>query len=140
MRVLFRSGAARTNVAISVGERQMTACEDRDLVEFGGIRFMQFEATRFGGLTELIRVAHYCTVHDFQFVPHHDPQIHGHIVCAFSNGFGVETFPNKLRDPLWDTLFLLKPELKNSTLYLNEAPGLGFEVDWAQVKIGRAHV
>src|SRR3546814_9979963 len=65
---------------------------------------MQVAATLCGGLTELIRVAHYCAVHDVQFVPHHDPQIHGHIVCAFSNGFGVETFPNKLRDPLWDTL------------------------------------
>jgi len=122
--------ANRTRVPIAAGESQMTAWEARDLVDMGNIRYMQFDATRFGGLTELIRVANYCKVHDVQIVPHHDPQIHGHVVAAVSSGFGVETFPNKARDPLWDTLFSLKPEIKNSTVYLNEKPGLGFEVDW----------
>ncbi|SHI27465.1 L-alanine-DL-glutamate epimerase [Pollutimonas bauzanensis] len=126
--------ANRTRVAIAGGESQMTAWEARDLVDLGGIRYMQFDATRFGGLTELIRVAHYCAAHDIQFVPHHDPQIHGHVVCAFSNGFGVETFPNKKRDPLWDTLFSVRPEIKDSTLHLNDRPGLGFEVDWKEAK------
>ncbi len=126
--------ASRTRVPIAGGESQMTAWEARDLVDMGGIRYMQFDATRFGGLTELIRVANYCLVHDVQFVPHHDPQIHGHPVCAMRNGFGLETFPNKARDPLWGTLFSLRPEIRNSHVLMNEQPGLGFDIDWDVAK------
>jgi len=126
--------AGRTRVPIAGGESQMTAWETRDLVDLCDIRYMQFDATRFGGITELIRVANYCRVHDVAFVPHHDPQIHGHVVCALENGFGVETFPNVRRDPLWDTLFSLKPEIRDSTLFLNEEPGLGFDIDWDVAK------
>ena len=126
--------ANRTRVPIAAGESQMTSWEARDLVDMGNIRYMQYDATRFGGLTELIRVGNYCKVHDVRIVPHHDPQIHGHVVGALSNGFGLETFPNKERDPLWDTLFSLKPEIKDSYVYMNDEPGLGFDVDWSVAK------
>ena len=50
------------------------------------------------------------------------------------NGFGLETFPNKARDPLWDTLFSLKPDIKDSYVRMNEEPGLGFDIDWSIAK------
>ncbi len=126
----------RTRVALAGGESQLTLWECRDLVDLGAIRYMQFDATRCGGITELLRVAHYCMAHDVAIVPHHDPQIHGHVVAAMPNGFGVETFPNPQRDPLWESLFSLKPEIKDGHLYLNEEPGFGFDIDW---KVAKKH-
>ena len=61
--------------------------------------------------------------------PHHDPQIHGHLVAAVPNGYMLEVFPNQVRDPLWERLFIDGPEVVGGTLTLSERPGLGITLD-----------
>src|SRR3546814_6446755 len=88
---------------------------------------MQCDCTRGGGVTEFLRVAAYAEMHGIMAVPHHDPQIHGHLVLAAPNGFGLETFPNKARDPLWDELYTRRPEIRDGLVPFTDAPGFGFE-------------
>jgi L-alanine-DL-glutamate epimerase-like enolase superfamily enzyme len=57
--------------------------------------------------------------------PHHDPQIHGHLVAAVPNGYILEVFPNPVRDPLWSELFVEQPPVLGGELVLGDAPGLG---------------
>ena len=62
--------------------------------------------------------------------PHHDPQIHGHLVAAVENGALLEVFPDPIRDPLWPGLFSVQPEILAGEVLLSDRPGLGIELDW----------
>ena len=61
--------------------------------------------------------------------PHHEPQIHGHLVAAVDNGYMVEVFPNRARDPSWDGLFAERPALVDGQIVLGDRPGLGISLD-----------
>lgn len=126
--------AQRTTVPMAAGESEIHRWGCRDLIDMGGVKYMQFDCTRAGGVTEWLKVAAYAAAHGVMMVPHHDPQVHGHLVAAVPNGFGVETFPNPERDPLWQELYTQRPEIRNGILELTDDPGFGFELDWNTVK------
>ena len=80
-------------------------------------------------MTEWLKAAAYAAAHGVQMAPHHDPQIHGHLVAAAENGAVLEVFPNAARDPVWDGLFAVKPEIVAGEVVLSDRPGLGIELD-----------
>ncbi len=121
--------AATTTIPIASGESELHRWGCRDLILHGGIRIMQFDATRAGGVTEWLRVAAYAASHGVEMAPHHDPQIHGHLIAAVPNGHVQEVFPNPVRDPLWEGLFVDRPEIVDGILHVPERPGFGFNLD-----------
>ena len=50
--------AKATPIPLAHGEREWTRFTTRDFMTLGGIRFVQFDATRYAGFTEALRVAH----------------------------------------------------------------------------------
>ena len=74
-------------------------------------------------MTEWLRVAAYAAAHGVLMAPHHDPQIHGHLVAAAENGYMLEVFPNAARDPVWDGLFAVKPEIVAARSSCPTGPG-----------------
>ncbi|MFQ5972961.1 MAG: mandelate racemase/muconate lactonizing enzyme family protein [Alphaproteobacteria bacterium] len=125
--------AARTHVDLASGESELERWSSRDLIDQGAVRYVQFDCTRGGGVTEFLRIAAYADMHGLLVAPHHDPQIHGHLVMSAPNGFGLESFPNEERDPLWKELYADRPEITNGMLNLTDKPGFGFEIDWKTV-------
>jgi L-alanine-DL-glutamate epimerase-like enolase superfamily enzyme len=125
---LARVGAA-TTIPLASGEREPHRFGCRDLVDHTPIRFLQFDCTRAGGVTEWLRVAAYASAHGVLMAPHHDPQIHGHLLAAVPNGHIQEVFPNPVRDPLWSRLFTEQPQVLNGELVLGDRPGLGLTLD-----------
>jgi len=125
--------ALRTHVPLASGESEMHSWACRDLVDLGGIRYMEFDATRYGGVTEWLRVAAYSYANGVQMAAHHDPHIHGHLISAVPNGYCVETFPNAERDPLWSCLYTHRAQLRDGALHLGDEPGFGFGIDWKAV-------
>lgn len=126
--------ATRTTVPIASGESELTSWACRDLIDLGGVRYVQFDSTKRGGITEWLRIAAHCHLNGVWLAPHHDPQVHGHLVAASANGFGVETFTRSDRDPIWENLFTERPAIRNGMLYLTEAPGFGVDINWDYVK------
>jgi len=125
---LARVGAA-TAIPLASGERELHRFGCRDLVDHTPIRFLQFDCTRAGGVSEWLRVAAYASAHGVLMAPHHDPQIHGHLLAAVPNGHIQEVFPNPVRDPLWSRLFTEQPQVLNGELVLGDRPGLGLTLD-----------
>jgi L-alanine-DL-glutamate epimerase-like enolase superfamily enzyme len=121
--------AASTKVPLASGESELHSWAVRDLIDLAGIRYVQFDCTRAGGITEWLRVAAYASAHGVLMAPHHDPQIHGHLVAAAENGYVLELFPNETRDPVWAGLFSSKPDVRRGTVTLPARPGLGIELD-----------
>lgn len=122
--------AARTHVPLASGESEIHAWACRDLVDLGGIRIMQFDACRSGGVTEWLRVAAYSHLHGVVMSTHHEPHIHGHLAAAAPNGLNVECFPDADRDPIFAHMYTERAVLQYGRLHLNDRPGFGFAIDW----------
>ena len=121
---LARVGA-QTSIPLASGERELHRFGCRDLVDHTPIRYLQFDCTRAGGITEWLRAAAYASGHGVLMAPHHDPQIHGHLVAAVENGAVLEVFPDPVRDPVWPGLFAVQPDIVNGEVLLSDRPGLG---------------
>ena len=130
--------AQYTHVALASGESEQHSWACRDLIDLGAIRYMEFDATRSGGVTEWLRVAAYAQLHGVSMATHHDPHIHGHLAAAVPNGACVEVFLDEKRDPLWKMLFRERAQLRDGQLHLSDLPGFGFDIDWDVVK--RFHI
>ncbi len=106
----------------------------RDFVVAGGIRYVQFDATRAGGFTEALRVAQLAEQHGVMVAPHTAPEIHAHIVLAQPRcAFGVESHGGPEQDPLAYGLFRDHPHLRDGCLEIGDQPGFGLDIDWAFV-------
>jgi L-alanine-DL-glutamate epimerase-like enolase superfamily enzyme len=127
----FARLAAATPIPLAHGERELTRFTIRDFVVDGGIRFVQFDATRAGGFTEALRVAQLAEQHGVMVAPHTAPEIHAHIVLALPRcAFGVESHGGPEHDPLAYGLFRDHPKLHDGYLEIGDAPGFGLEIDW----------
>jgi L-alanine-DL-glutamate epimerase-like enolase superfamily enzyme len=126
--------ALSTHVPLASGESEMHAWACRDLIDLGGVRYMEFDASRSGGVTEWLRVAAYAALHGVQMATHHDAHVQGHLAAAAPNGYCVEVFPNPKRDPLWDSLFTHRAQLRDGKLVLGDEPGFGFGIEWKTVE------
>ena len=135
----FARLAAATHIPIGHGERELTRHTVRDFIVDGGIRYVQFDATRAGGMTEAVRIAHLAEQFGVSIAPHLAPEIHSHLVAAFRNvSFGVETMGAADRNPLSYGLYRQRMEMKDGMGAIPQGPGFGAEVDWDFVSRHRA--
>jgi L-alanine-DL-glutamate epimerase-like enolase superfamily enzyme len=131
----FARLAAATPIPLAHGERELTRFTVRDFIVEGGIRYVQFDATRAAGFTEALRIAALAEQHGVIVAPHSAPEIHGHLVLALPRcAFGVESHGGPDSDPLAHGLFQEHPDLRDGHLHFGDQPGLGIEPDWKFVE------
>ncbi len=131
----FARLAAATPIPLAHGERELTRFTVRDFITLGGIRYVQFDATRAAGFSEALRVAALAEQHGVMVAPHTAPAIHGHLVLALPRcAFGVESHGGRETDPLAYGLFREHPELRNGQIHIGDRPGFGLDPDWAFVE------
>jgi L-alanine-DL-glutamate epimerase-like enolase superfamily enzyme len=127
----FGKLARATPIPLAHGEREMTRFTARDFMTIGGVRYMMFDATRYAGFTESLRVAHMADQEGVMITPHHSPELHCHLVAAFPRtGYAVESHGAHDRDPIWQGMYLERAQIKDSYVTMNEKPGWGVEFDW----------
>jgi D-galactarolactone cycloisomerase len=127
--------AAETRIPLSHGEREIHRFTTRDFIECGAIKYLQYDSTRAAGFTEAIKVAQLAEQHGVFVVPHHSPEIHGHLVVAFPEvGYCVESHGSDTRDPLRHHLYGGRMEMREGYLHLDDKPGFGLEIDWKVVE------
>jgi len=121
--------AALTSIPLASGENHINLAECRSLIENAPLRFMQFDATKNGGITEFLEVAALCQAHDIPLAPHHVPHFHVQLVAAIPNGFILEVFDNAKQHVAWPDLFPGYPEVRQGKMWISEAPGWGMEIN-----------
>ena len=121
--------AAATTIPIASGENAVTRWDARDLIRLGGVKVMQYDSTRNCGITECLRIAGLCAAENVRLAPHHDPQVHGQVVAGLSVGEICETSPSADRDPIWEELFTVRPEIIGGKMTLLDRPGWGIELN-----------
>jgi D-galactarolactone cycloisomerase len=131
--------AAETRIPLSHGEREIHRFTTRDFIECGAIKYLQYDSTRAAGFTESIRVAQLAEQHGVFVVPHHSPEIHGHLVVAMPEvGYCVESHGSDTRDPLRHHLYGGRMDMRDGYLHLGDKPGFGLDIDWKVVERFRA--
>ena len=131
----FARLAAATPIPLAHGERELTRFTVRDFIVEGGIRYVQFDATRAAGFTEALRIAALAEQHGVMIAPHSAPEIHGHLVLGLPRcAFGVESHGGPESDPLAYGLFPEHPEFRDGQLHFGDKPGFGLEPDWKFVE------
>jgi L-alanine-DL-glutamate epimerase-like enolase superfamily enzyme len=115
-------------VPVAAGQSEFSAGDCRDLMVDGAIDFCNFDASWSGGPTEWRRVAAMAQCFDVRMAHHEEPQVSSHLLAAIPHGTFVETFHPE-RDPIWWNLVVNRPPLRDGTIELPRAPGLGWELD-----------
>ena len=123
----------QTEIPLSGGESEVTIYGCRSMIEEDAIQILQFDCTMFGGFTNGKKLSALCEINHIDIAPHHDCYIHAPLVASSPSGRIVESFDNE-RDPLQSELFENVHKMSKGWIYLNENPGLGFEISETALK------
>jgi L-alanine-DL-glutamate epimerase-like enolase superfamily enzyme len=121
--------ADQTVIPISSGENHFTLKDCLSLVHNGKIKYMQFDVTKNGGVTEWMKVAAICEAYGVLMAPHHVPQFHVQLAAAVPHGFIIECYDNKRQHPAWPDLFEGYPETVGGMIPCQKGPGWGMDVN-----------
>ena len=123
----------QTDIPLSGGESEITIYGCRSMIEEEAIQILQFDCTMFGGFTNGKKLSALCEINHIDIAPHHDCYIHAPLVASSPSGRIVESFDDE-RDPIQSELFENQHKMSNGWIYLNENPGLGFDISEAALK------
>jgi len=127
--------AAAVQIPLAHGEREWHHYTVRDYVDAGAIRYVQFDATRAGGFTEALRIAHFAEQKGVVVAPHTAAHIHAHLVSAFGDAaFGAESVGDEGQHPVHHQIFSGGAVYRDGRVHLSEEPGFGLAVDWKAVE------
>ena len=128
----YRTLDRHVNVPIAAGEQWASKWAFREVVEEELVRYARIDLCIVGGLTEALKITHWCETHGIDIVPHNPlgpvSAAAGVALCMAATNVGVQEMP---RAPgTFDTdLFPAQVEWRQGYAACRDAPGLGIEFD-----------
>jgi galactonate dehydratase len=124
--------ARHTSVPIAAGEQWATKWPFRQVIEEELINYARIDLCNVGGITEALKVAHWCETHYIKLAPHNPLGPVSTAACLHldlaSDNFGVQECPTVPGTTLTD-LFPVQVPFEKGYLLVPERPGLGIEFD-----------
>jgi L-alanine-DL-glutamate epimerase-like enolase superfamily enzyme len=135
--------ARRLDITVSAGEQTYTTSGIADLIN-AGVRMVQPDIVKMGGITGLMRCAALCQAHGVELVPHQTQPTIGHMASLHVAAAQLHaTKPCELDDPSTrrHVVFSNPPKPVDGLFHLGTAPGLGLglidaEVDRRRIAVG----
>jgi len=122
LRLLRDRGPAGTSIA--AGEYGYDLFYFRRMLEAGAVDVLQADATRCGGITQMLQVGALCAADGVRLSAHTSPAVHAHVGAAIEPLEHVEYFHGHAR--IEELLFDGTPPLREGALWPDPAaPGLG---------------
>ncbi len=125
--------ARRLDITVSAGEQTYTLSGLADLIE-AGVRMVQPDIVKMGGITGLLRCAALAQAHGVELVPHQTQPMIGHTASLHLAASQLQaTKPCELNDPSprQHAVFENPPKPVGGFFDLPTGPGLGLRVDEA---------
>ncbi len=127
------------DIKIALGERQITRWDFRPWFEQQAIDVCQADPCHIGGISELIKIAHYAEVYGITIAPHnpYGPvalAACAHVAASIQNFLILEHCPIQ---PWFDRIQTQKVPVIDGHIHLNDLqnrPGLGVELDMEQMR------
>ena len=128
----YRTLARHVRLPIAAGEQWSSKWRFREVIEEELISYARIDLCIVGGLTEALKIAHWCETHYIDIAPHNPlgPVSAAACValCMASTNVGVQEMPR--RPGTLDTdLFPEQIEWRDGYVFAPDRPGLGVEMD-----------
>lgn len=129
----YRRLAYSTHIPIAVGDYESGKFAFKEFMRDGLINYLHADATRVGGITEWIKLAHAAETWGVLCSAHAVTEIHVHTVSAIPNGSVVEYYDDD--HPIQWAVGKMFPQLeelrsvRGGLINVPERPGLGLELD-----------
>jgi len=131
----FQRLSRATAVPLATGEHLYNRWEVQRYLEAGALHYIQADPEWCGGVSELLKIGHLCSVHGVKLVPHcHN--IHGALHVVASQSPALSPFGEYLINHVPEKLHFMKdaPLTANGRVLLRERPGFGIELDPAKIE------
>ena len=128
--------ARALDITVSAGEQTYTTQGVADLIS-AGVRMVQPDIVKMGGITGLVRCAALCQAHGVELVPHQTQPTIGHMANLHVSAAQLHaTKPCELDDPSArrHVVFSNPPRPIDGLFHLPTAPGLGLDLIEAEVE------
>jgi len=128
--------AGRLDITVSAGEQSYTLAAIADLIN-AGVRMVQPDIIKMGGITGLARCAALTQAHGVELVPHQTQPVVGHLASLHVTAAQLHvTKPCEHNDPSPRThaVFDNPPRAVDGLFVLTTAPGLGLSLNEAALK------
>jgi L-alanine-DL-glutamate epimerase-like enolase superfamily enzyme len=120
---------AKTSIPINAGQSEITSHGVRRLIDAGAVDIVNYDASEGGGVTDWRRAAALCWTAGVKVAHHGESQIAQHLISAIPHGTCIECFADPERDPVWQRMWVNRPDIKNGTMAVSTGPGFGLELD-----------
>jgi L-alanine-DL-glutamate epimerase-like enolase superfamily enzyme len=134
--------ARRLDITVSAGEQSYTTAAIVDLIN-AGVRMVQPDIVKMGGITGLLRCAAITAAHGVELVSHQTQPTIGllanmHVAACQAQA----TKPIELNDPSPRThaIFANPPRPVDGLFHLTDAPGLGIEINETELAARRVEI
>ncbi|MBN8926511.1 MAG: hypothetical protein BGO51_02690 [Rhodospirillales bacterium 69-11] len=134
--------ARKLDITVSAGEQTYTLAGLADLIG-AGVRMVQPDIVKMGGITGLMRCAALAQAHGVELVPHQTQPTIGHMANLHLAASLLQgTKPVEWNDPSTRThaVFAQAPRPVGGLFHLPEAPGIGLTLDEAALAARRAEL
>src|SRR5215468_6258079 len=118
-----------TSIPITAGQSEITSHGVRRLLETGAVDVVNYDASEGGGVTDWRRAAALCWARGVEMAHHEEPQVAQHLIAAIPHGTYVECFADPERDPVWQSMWVNRPAVKDGMIELFSDPGFGLVLD-----------
>jgi L-alanine-DL-glutamate epimerase-like enolase superfamily enzyme len=126
--------AARSPIPIATGEIEATRWGFAQLVDQHAAHILQPDACVAGGISEWRRIAALAAAHDIPVAPHWHANLHAQLAAATPNCTTVEYFALSEGIYNFEELVANPLTVKDGRISLNQAHGIGIELDWDAVR------
>lgn len=114
--------AAMLDTPIATGEMLTSVAEHAELIRHRSVDFIQPDAPRVGGITQMLKIMALADHARVRMAPHFAMEIHLHLAAACAHEPWVEHFE-------WlEPLFNERLEIRGGRMHLSARPGLGFSL------------
>ncbi len=134
--------ARRLDITVSAGEQTYTLAALADMID-AGVRMVQPDIVKMGGITGLLRCAALAQAHGVELVPHQTQPTIGHQASLHIAAAQLHaTKPCELNDPSprMHAVFENPPRPVDGLFHLGDAPGLGLVINEAALRERRVEL
>jgi L-rhamnonate dehydratase len=131
----FERLSRATAVPLATGEHFYNRWEVEQYLEAGALHYVQADPEWCGGVSEVLKIGHLCSVHGVKLVPHcHN--LHGALHIVASQSPSLCPFGEYLINHVPEKLHFMRdaPLTANGWVTLRERPGFGIELDAAKIE------
>ena len=119
---------------VTAGQSEITCQGVRRLLDAGAVDYVNYDVSEGGGVTDWRRVAGLCAASGVRMAHHEEAQIASQLLSAVPHGTYAECFAHPDRDPIWQRMWVNRPQAKNGLIKVLNLPGFGIELDEKMVK------